>query len=81
MARYCDLDALIETFEERNRNTCNGSLTCLQLIRILKTTPVVDVVPREIYVDMSFEKSSTIRRLEQENLKLNAKLEVYSERK
>lgn len=44
---YINKQALLETFEERNRNTCNGSLTCLQILRKLKNYPAADVVPRE----------------------------------
>lgn len=46
MARYIDVDELIKTLEERDRNTCNAPLSHSTLSRILRYTPTADVVPR-----------------------------------
>lgn len=41
---YIEREALIELINEKNRNTCNGSLSCVQIKRIIETIPFADVV-------------------------------------
>lgn len=45
MAKYIDREALVELIDERNRNTCNGALSCLQLKRMALAIPAADVAP------------------------------------
>lgn len=45
MAKYIDREALVELIDERNRNTCNGALSCLQMKRMAKALPAADVAP------------------------------------
>ena len=45
MAKYINQEHLLETISERNRNTCNGSMSCLQMKRMVEAVPAVDAVP------------------------------------
>lgn len=45
MAEYIEREALVELIAERNRNTCNGALSCLQMKRMVKSIPAADVAP------------------------------------
>lgn len=45
MAEYIEREALIEEIKERNRNTCNGSMSCLQMKRMVEKVPAADVAP------------------------------------
>lgn len=45
MAEYIEREALIDLIAERNRNTCNGALSCLQMKRMVKSIPAADVAP------------------------------------
>ncbi len=45
MAEYIDRGALLDVIAERNRNTCNGTMHCLQMKRIVEAIPAADVVP------------------------------------
>lgn len=44
MAEYIDREALLEIIAERNRSSCNGSMTCLQLKRIVEKVPAADAI-------------------------------------
>lgn len=39
--RLVDLNRALEIFGQKNRETCNGKLSCLQVIRILCELPAV----------------------------------------
>lgn len=45
MSEYIEREALIEEIKERNRNTCNGSMSCLQMKRMVEKVPAADAVP------------------------------------
>ena len=45
MSEYIEREALIEEIKERNRNTCNGSMSCLQMKRMVDKVPAADAVP------------------------------------
>ena len=45
MSEYIEREALIEEIKERNRNTCNGSMSCLQMKRMVEKVPAADVAP------------------------------------
>ena len=45
MADYIDRDALLAAVEERNRNTCNAPLHCLQLKKIVENITAAEVAP------------------------------------
>lgn len=55
MAKYIDRDWLIDMISERNRNTCNGKMSCIQMKRMVESIPAADVAPvrhgRWIYHD------------------------------
>lgn len=36
---------LLEILMEKNRQTCNGPISCLQMIRIVNSVPAVEVEP------------------------------------
>ena len=40
---YIERDELFEIIAERNRNTCNGNLSCLQMKRMVENIPAADV--------------------------------------
>lgn len=45
MAEYIERDCLIEVINERNRNTCNGKMSCIQMKRVVESIPNADVAP------------------------------------
>ena len=45
MMDYIDRQELVEIIAERNRNTCNGTMSCLQMRRMVERVPAADVVP------------------------------------
>ena len=45
MAEYIERDCLIDMIAERNRNTCNGKMSCIQMKRMVESIPVADVAP------------------------------------
>ena len=45
MVEYIEREALVDLIDERNRNTCNGALSCLQMKRMAKAIPAADVAP------------------------------------
>ena len=45
MADCIEREALIDLIAERNRNTCNGKLSCLQMKRMVESVPAADVAP------------------------------------
>lgn len=45
MAKYIELDCLIDMIDERNRNTCNGKMSCIQMKRMVESIPAADVAP------------------------------------
>lgn len=42
---YIERGALLELIAERNRNTCNGTMSCLQMKRMVESVPAACVVP------------------------------------
>ena len=40
-----DRAALLALINDRNINTCNGKLSCLQMKRMVESVPTVDAVP------------------------------------
>lgn len=44
MPEYIERDKLLEAIGERNRNTCDGRLTCQQLKRMVEKFPTADVM-------------------------------------
>ena len=45
MAKYIERDCLIDMIDERNRNTCNGKMSCIQMKRMVESIPAADVAP------------------------------------
>lgn len=45
MAKHIKREALIDLIAKRNRNTCNGKLSCLQMKRMVESVPAADVAP------------------------------------
>ena len=45
MAEYIERDCLIDMIAERNRNTCNWKMSCIQMKRMVETIPAADVSP------------------------------------
>ena len=45
MAEYIERDCLIDMIAERNRNTCNGKMSCIQMKRMVESIPGADVAP------------------------------------
>lgn len=45
MAKYIERDCLIDMIDERNRNTCNGKMSCIQMKRMVESIPAADVSP------------------------------------
>ena len=45
MAKYIERDWLIDMISERNRNTCNGKMSCIQMKRMVESIPAADVAP------------------------------------
>lgn len=45
MAEYIERDCLIDMISERNRNTCNGKMSCIQMKRMVESIPNADVAP------------------------------------
>lgn len=43
MPNYIDKNRLLKIIAERNTNTCNESVTCLQMKRIVENIPAEDV--------------------------------------
>lgn len=41
---YIERDWLIDMISERNRNTCNGKMSCIQMKRMVESIPAADVV-------------------------------------
>ena len=74
MARYCNLDELIKKFEDRNRDTCNGSLTYLQLLRMIKATSTADVVPKSDVARLQSEINRLKKYDEERDIALHARL-------
>lgn len=42
---YIERDCLIDMIAERNRNTCNGKMSCIQMKRMVESIPNADVAP------------------------------------
>lgn len=42
---YIERDCLIDMISERNRNTCNGKMSCIQMKRMVESIPTADVSP------------------------------------
>lgn len=42
---YIERDCLIDMIAERNRNTCNGKMSCIQMKRMVESIPAADVAP------------------------------------
>lgn len=42
---YIERDCLIDMIAERNRNTCNGKMSCIQMKRMVESVPAADVDP------------------------------------
>lgn len=45
MAEYIEREALLLLIEERKLNTCNGTVSCLQMQRMVERIPSADVAP------------------------------------
>lgn len=45
MAEYIEKDALLQLVEARERDTCNGDLSCLQMQRMVERIPTAEVEP------------------------------------
>ena len=45
MAKYIERDWLIDMISERNRNTCNVKMSCIQMKRMVESIPAADVAP------------------------------------
>lgn len=43
--KYIERDCLIDMIAERNRNTCNGKMSCIQMKRMVESIPAADVAP------------------------------------
>lgn len=43
--KYIERDFLIDMISERNRNTCNGKMSCIQMKRMVESIPAADVAP------------------------------------
>ena len=43
--KYIERDCLIDMISERNRNTCNGKMSCIQMKRMVESIPTADVAP------------------------------------
>lgn len=43
--KYIERDCLIDMISERNRNTCNGKMSCIQMKRMVESIPDADVAP------------------------------------
>lgn len=64
MAKYIERDRLIDMISERNRNTCNGKMSCIQMKRMVETIPAADVVPVVRCKDCKFWDCGDCYRLE-----------------
>lgn len=45
MAEYIERDALLWFLDARKRDTCNGTVSCLQMQRMVERIPAADVEP------------------------------------
>ena len=45
MAKYIERDCLIDMISERDRITCNGKMSCIQMKRMVESIPAADVSP------------------------------------
>ena len=64
MAEYIERDCLIDMIAERNRNTCNGKMSCLQMKRMVESIPAAEVVPVVRCKDCKFWDLGDCYRLE-----------------
>lgn len=49
---YIERDCLIEVIKERNRNTCNGKMSCIQMKRMVESIPAADVDPVQKWISV-----------------------------
>lgn len=63
MAEYIDKRDLLSIIDERNRNTCNGKLSCLQMKRMIEKIPEAEVAPvrHGHWIDCEDEYSGYVR--------------------
>lgn len=63
MAEYIDKRDLLSIIDERNRNTCNGKLSCLQMKRMIEKIPEAEVAPvrHGHWIDCEDDYSSYVR--------------------
>lgn len=45
MTEYINRQEFLDIISERNRDTCNGKLSCLQMKRMVEGIPAADVTP------------------------------------
>lgn len=64
MAEYIERDCLIDMIAERNRNTCNGKMSCIQMKRMVESIPAAEVVPVVRCKDCEFWDFGDCYRLE-----------------
>lgn len=61
---YIERDCLIDMIAERNRNTCNGKMSCIQMKRMVESIPAAEVVPVVRCKDCKFWDFGDCYRLE-----------------
>lgn len=61
---YIERDCLIDMIAERNRNTCNGKMSCIQMKRMVESVPAADVDPVVRCKDCKFWDFGDCYRLE-----------------
>ena len=66
MAEYIERDCLIDMIAERNRNTCNGKMSCIQMKRMVESIPAADVVSRCDYNQAAWERDQAIKQLRED---------------
>ena len=66
MAEYIERDCLIDMIAERNRNTCNGKMSCIQMKRMVESIPAADVVSRCAYNQAAWERDQAIKQLRED---------------
>lgn len=49
---YIERDCLIDMISERNRNTCNGKMSCIQMKRMVESIPTADVDPVQKWISV-----------------------------
>ena len=64
MAEYIEREVLLEIIAERNRCTCDGAMSCLQMKRMVENIPAADVAPvvhaRWIPSESDFDDDDTL---------------------